>query len=492
LSGKERIKRAHTAVAMLACLVATAAVTATPAAAKTEHGAKPNLAGRLDQSFGKGGKATVAFPAENAGNVGVKYTLPFQFTAGHLVMAPAPGGKIVVAGSTRIARFLPSGKLDPGFGAGGLVTVARPPGMSFVLAGVAVDSQGRVLIGGSARPLPASSTPDPLISSAAVMRIAADGAVDTSFGQGGTLVSNFGIKPPAIGAGFYSGAAVGLRSLTVDSQDRPVLTGGSVTKIVNCSSTETAISTGFVARLTESGGLDSSFGEGGLRQISDLTSFEQGALFPSGDLFAVGLGKPRCNGEGGGPPVVLTGFGPEGALNPGFGFAGFRAIGYQSAPVATVTRSGKIVLLGAPEKGAQLVLRLLPDGAADPGFGRIGRLQIILPKRAAFAAVTADSRGRLLFAGRISKRVSKSKNNRLTRSTFFLARMNPEGNFDRSFGRHGSVRTGFGGPSSSFATQVMLDAQGRIVVGGGISTSLLGTGGGFAIARYLSGDKKAG
>jgi uncharacterized delta-60 repeat protein len=470
----------------LACLIAVFAAIAAPAAAKKKGGAA-NLAGRLDPSFGEAGKATIPFPAENAGDVGVKYTLPFQFTPGHLLMAPTPGGKIVVAGSTRIARLLANGRPDRSFGADGLATIARPPGMSFVLAAVAVDSQGRILVGGSARPLPTSTTPDPLISSAAVMRFAADGSPDASFAQGGTLVSDFGIKPPEIGSGRYKAAAVGLRSLTVDSQDRPLVTGGSVTKIVSCYSPETAISTGFVARLTESGALDAGFGEGGLRQIADITSFEQGSLVPSGDLLAVGLGKASCGAERGGPPVVLTGFGPEGNLDPGFGFAGFRAVGYRAAPVATVAPSGKIVLLGARDKGKQLVLRLLPNGAADPGFGRTGRVQVAGPKHAALAAVAVDRRGRLLFAGRLTKRVSKRETNPLTRSTFLLARMDPEGSFDRSFGRKGTVTTGFGGPSSSFATQVMLDARGRIVVGGGISTPRLGTGGGFAIARYLGG-----
>jgi uncharacterized delta-60 repeat protein len=476
-----QIQRIGKTALLLACLVAAWAVASGSALAKGVP------AGRLDPSFGKGGKAMVAFPAENAGSVGVKYELPFQFTAGHLVMAPAPGGKFVVAGSTRIARFLANGKLDPSFGSGGLVTIQRPAGMTFVLAGVAVDSQGRVLIGGSARPLPASSAPDPLIGSAMVMRFAANGAVDGSFGSGGTLTSDFGIKAPEIGSTRYKGAAVGLRSITVDSQDRPLVTGGSVTKVISCYSTETAISTGFVARLTESGALDAGFGEGGLRQISDLSSFEQGALVPGGGLFAVGLGKPKCSGESSGPPVVLTGFGPEGSLNPGFGFAGFRAIGYPSAPVAAVAPSGKIVLLGAKDKsGKQLLIRLLPNGAADPGFGRTGRIQLIPPTHGAVAAVAVDGRGRLLLAGRVSKRVSKKKKNPLLRSSFLVVRMDPEGSIDRSFGHKGSVRTGFGGPSSSFATQVMFDAKGRIVVGGGVSTPLLNTGGGFAIARYLA------
>lgn len=476
---RRRMERIWKTVLLLSCLIAALAAASSPAAAKGV------AAGRLDPSFGKGGKAIVAFPAENAGDVGIKYALPFQFTAGHLVMAPTPGGKIVVAGSTRLARLLPNGRLDRSFGRGGLVTIARPPGMSFVLAGLAVDSQGRILVGGSARPLPASSTPDPLLSSAMVMRFGSNGAVDGSFGSGGTVISDFGIKPPEIGATRYKGAAVGLRSITVDSLGRPLVTGGSVTKVINCSGTETAISTGFVGRLTESGALDTSFGEGGLRQVSDFSTFEQGSLFPGGGLFAVALAKPKCAGEGGGPPVVLTGFGSEGALDPGFGFAGFRAIGYPKAPVATVASSGKIVLLGARERGRQLVMRLLPNGAADPSFGRIGRIQLVGPEHAALAALALDARGRVILVGRISKRVSKKAKNPLLRSTFLLVRMNPGGRVDRSFGRKGSVATGFGGPSNSFATQIMLDAKGRIVVGGGIATPQLGTGGGFAIARYL-------
>jgi uncharacterized delta-60 repeat protein len=468
---------------LAACVVAAWATAASSASAKGI------AAGGLDPSFGNGGKATVAFPAENSGGVGVKYTLPFQFTAGHLEMAPAPGGKIVVAGSTKIVRFLPSGKLDRGFGSGGSVAVARPPGLSFVLAAVAVDSQGRVLLAGSARPLPSSSTPDPLSSSVMVMRFAADGSVDRSFGHEGTLITDFGIKPPLIGTSRYIAAAVGVRSLVVDSQDRPILTGGSVSEIVHCyPNPEDSVSTAYVARLTDTGAPDPSFGEAGLRQIADLSSLSGASLLHSGTLFTVGS-KRSCGNQvpKGSPAVVLTSFGSEGNLNPNFGFAGFRSIGYSSAPVATVAPSGKIVLLGAKTGKSQLVTRLLPSGAPDPSFGRIGRVQLVVPKGASFAAVAVDRRGRLLFAGRSSRRISKSAKNPLRRSTFWLGRMSPEGSIDRSFGRRGSVRTGFGGPSDSFATQATLDARGRIVVGGGISTPRLGTGGGYAIARYLPG-----
>jgi uncharacterized delta-60 repeat protein len=448
--------------------------------------AKGPLAGRLDPSFGKGGKVAIAFPAAPTSNIGVKYDLPFQFTAGELKMVAAPAGKIVVAGSTRIARVLANGKPDRGFGGGGAVSIPSLPGRTFVLAAAAVDSQGRVLLAGSARPLPTESTPDPLISSAVVMRFAANGSLDGSFGDAGILVTDFGIKAPEIGPTRYKGAAVGLRSIVVDSQDRPLLSGGFVAKIAPCSGPQTAISTAFVARLTETGTQDPSFGDNGLRQVADFASFQQGSLLAGGTLLAVGTSGARCGGEPQGPPVVLTGFNSGGNLDSSFGFAGFRTIGFDRAPTVTVAPSGKIVLLGAPRKGSQLVMRLLANGGIDPGFGRTGRVNVLVPKEASFEAVAVDGRGRLLFAGHVSRRVSKKKKNPLRRSTFLLARMDAEGSFDRSFGHRSSVRTGFGGPSSSAATQVTVDAKGRILVGGSISSPRLNTGGGFAMARYLS------
>ena len=73
-----------------------------------------------------------------------------------------------------------------------------------------------------------------------------------------------------------------------------------------------------------------------------------------------------------------------------------------------------------------------------------------------------------------------------SRSSFLLSRLKRKGTFDRSFGKRGSVRTGFGGPASSFATQMSLDGKGRILVGGLVTTPRLGTGGGFALARYIA------
>ena len=492
----------------VALCVGTAAIAGGASAQPATPGTSARVApGTLDPGFGKGGKVTVGFPAESAGSSGPQYELPFEFTPGNQKMALAPGGKVVVAGAPKIVRFLSSGKLDPTFGKNGVVTVPRPPGGVFVLTGVAVDSLGRVVLVGLTRPLPTNSTPDPVISSATVMRFEADGKPDPTFGKNGMLVTDFGLGAPVAGGGTYAGPSVGLRSVTTDSQDRIVLSGGYVTELAKCE--RSVNSRGFVARLTQSGALDPTFGAGGIRALGTIASLGQIAPFSGGYLTA-GTGGPFCTAAEG-PAELLAGFNAEGNLNSGFASFGFRTL-KRIAPIAmTVTPSGNILLLGGPqtqrvyhkvavvEKGKkvvkkvrrtiryQLVERLLPSGAFDPGFSRIGSAKFLDPENGTFADLDADAQEQTYLVGNLGKRVSPSPHNQILRRTFVLGRLTPKGIYDRHFGLRGRMRTGFGGPSSAVATQVLVDGKGRILVGGSILTPELNSGGGFAIARYLPG-----
>jgi uncharacterized delta-60 repeat protein len=490
----------------LAALVgtATAALPASPFASPFAPPA--GRGGERDASFGKDGKVTVGFPSESAGSSGPQYELPFEFTPGDRKMATAPGGKLVVAGAPKIVRYLNDGKFDPSFGNGGVVTVPRPAGGIFVLSGVAVDSLGRVVVVGLTRPLATNSTPDPVVSSATVMRFDADGKPDPTFGTDGMLITDLGLGAPATPGGAYGGPSVGLRSVAIDSQNRIVLSGGYVTELKCGRSVD---SKGFVARLTQSGALDKSFGVGGIRALGTIASLGQLAPFSGGYLTA-GTGGPFCSGAEG-PAQLLAGFNADGDLNSGFASFGFRTL-KTVAPIAmTVTPSGNVLLLGEPqnqrvyhkvavvEEGKkvikkvrktiryQVVERLLPSGAFDPGFSRIGSAKYLDPESGTFSDLTADAAERTYLVGNVGKRVSPSPHNQILRRTFFLGRLTPKGTYDRSFGTRGKVTTGFGGPSSAVATQVVLDGKGRILVGGSIITPALPSGGGFAIARYSSG-----
>jgi uncharacterized delta-60 repeat protein len=497
----DRVWRTALAAAMVcACLAAMASGAIAKPAKPHKAKGKGTAAGRLDTKFGKGGKVTAAFPAGNSGGAAPKYTLPFEFAPGHLEMAQAPGGKVVVAGASKMVRYLSNGKVDPGFGSGGTVNVPSPPGMAFVLSGIAVDSQGRVILAGLARPLPANAAPDPLLSSAVVMRFNANGTPDTTFGNGGTVVTDFGLGAPKSPGGTYIGASVGLRDVVVDSQDRPVISGAVVVKVGT--ERRSAESEGFVARLTGTGAPDQSFGEKGVRKLS--TVFSIGALGSRAPGY-VALGEADE-----GPAFQLTGFTESGNLDNGFASFGSRAVSFEYAPTLAVAPSGKLLLLGRPETHRvyrqvkvkdektgkvttekrrayikeQTVIRLLSSGAGDPSFGRSGSLSYNDPEPGSYAAITADSKERIYLAGKIGKHAGKSKKGG-QRTDFLVARIKAKGAVDRSFGNAGTVGTDFGARANAFATQVELDNKGRILVGGGLQSPQLESGGGFALARYL-------
>lgn len=479
--GTERIWK--TTVLLLSCLLVAWAGASSAAAAKGV------AAGRLDPSFGKGGKVTVGFPAGNTGSAGPQYELPFSFAPGHLEMAKAPAGKTVVAGATKIVRFLASGRLDKSFGSGGVMTVPRPAGAVFVLASTAVDSAGRIVLAGVSRPVPTNSTPDPVLSSATVMRFNADGSPDAGFGSGGTLVTNFNLPAPKAAGGRYPGASVGIANLAIDSQNRILITGGVVTEL---SCTRSVNSEGFVTRLTESGAVDPGFG---FHLVEGLARVGQIEPRPGGYL-ALASGGPLCTGQEG-PKSVMIGIDPSGNVDPGFGSFGFRTLDFAFPPAMAVTPAGKILLMdnepykisiGKGKKEhrvrVQTIEQLLPSGAADPSFRRTGRVNVFLPKHGSLSTLAVDSSGRIVVAGRLTKRISKSPKNELRRSLFLVSRLNADGSTDRTFGNHGSLTTAFGGPTDSFATEA-LTAGKRILVGGGISGPKFGSGGGYAIARYL-------
>ena len=265
-----------------------------------------------------------------------------------------------------------------------------------------------------------------------------------------------------------------------------------------------AESKGFLARLTETGALDPTFGEGGLRTIASLESLGQLAGWSSGYLALAKWSET--------PRHVLTGIDANGNLDTSFASFGFRDVPFDTAPTVAVAPSGKLILLGNPVRQrtyrkkkvkdkktgkvvtdkilhhvkVQTVLRLLPSGAADPSFGHSGSVTYNDPAVGSYAAIGVDGKERSYLAGRIGKPVPKKKN-ATRRTSFLVSRIQANGYPDRSFGKEAVVTTDFGAGASSFATQVAVDAKARLLVGGGIVSSQLETGSGFAIARYLPG-----
>ena len=126
--------------------------------------------GRLDSSFGAGGKVRTPFEAGQASAAG---------------LAVMPDGRFVVAGDidisgsqgelVAVARYRPDGTLDPTFSGDGKVNAKFPGAEHYTVSAVARQSDGRIVVGGTV----VKANGD---SAFGLMRFTADGAVDPTFG----------------------------------------------------------------------------------------------------------------------------------------------------------------------------------------------------------------------------------------------------------------------------------------------------------------------
>ena len=160
--------------------------------------------GSLDATFGTQGIATTASGAEE----------------GARALALQSDGKIVVAGDDHergftLARYTPSGALDPTFGSGGVASTAL--GWFSRARGVAVQPDGRISAAGEATV--------GAIQAFAVARYDADGTPDAGFGDDGVVVSDLSTYPTIV---YGSAASVALQSdgKIVVGGTAQVLTGG--------------------------------------------------------------------------------------------------------------------------------------------------------------------------------------------------------------------------------------------------------------------------
>jgi uncharacterized delta-60 repeat protein len=231
--------------------------------------AKPRP-GSFDRSFGSDGRVVLNLPGEGM------YAAAF---------AIQPDGKIVVAGgisggSALIARYLPDGRLDPGFGTGGIVRQGFALPVS--VGGVAIQPDGKILLAGQASHGGAGGL------SAAVMRFLPDGSVDHGFGSEGMALVDPNDSRRSVTVAWFS-------HLAVQPDGRIVAAGGMPARDVHDHADVV------VARLLPGGEPDPSFdGDGSWEylgdEVADILSHPDGHMtvvgwtehyFEGSNLFAV-------------------------------------------------------------------------------------------------------------------------------------------------------------------------------------------------------------
>jgi uncharacterized delta-60 repeat protein len=427
-----------------AVAAATAAASVALLAAAPAGATPPDL----DQDFGDEGKVTTDLGRAEARAVAIDSQ-----------------GRIVVAGSTgdgsadfALARYMPDGSLDPAFGTGGVVTTDF--GGYDPASEVALDSSGRIVVGGS------SLTPSG--THAALARYRANGSLDPSFGSGGKVVTDLGADEPSVGA------------MIIDSEGRIVLAGQTYRY-----HDEYNYYDYLVARLTPSGKPDPSFGHGGTvgTDFGVLESARALALDSRNRIIAAG----RWSNYGEEYAFAVARYGPNGALDPSFGSGGtvttqFANDAYDaysdSADAVAIDDQDRIIAGGGGgESGDDFALvRYGPGGALDPSFGDGGKVQTSFGAFESAAALAIDPRGRIVAVGSRGTRSS---------ARFALARYRPTGSLDGSFGIGGRVTTGFGPATQATAAGAAIDSQGQIVA---VGTRSDASGSDFALARYTGLD----
>jgi len=229
------------------------------------------------------------------------------------------------------------------------------------------------------------------------------------------------------------------------------------------------------------GSLDPSFGKNGIATaaVGSASGARAVALQTDGKIVAAGqasLGHwhdafalVRYLRDG----SIDLSFGKGGTVTTDFGASEGIAFG------VTVQPDGKTIGVGGFEDspGDFLLARYLPDGSLDPTFGTDGKVVTPISQARAANAVAVQPNGKILAAG---GRCS-SCGGPYYGSDFALVRYNPDGSLDQSFGKGGIVTTDFGADEGVNAFAIL--PGGKILAAGGSEEDVYGCNC-LALARY--------
>jgi uncharacterized delta-60 repeat protein len=349
------------------------------------------------------------------------------------------------------------GDLDASFGAGGKVlTDFSGSGSQDILNGVAIQKDGKIVTAGLSR---ASGNAD-----FALARYNTDGSLDTSFGSGGKVLTDFS------GSSGYDEANV----VTIQKDGKIVAAGISGGGPYDFA----------LARYNANGSLDTSFGSGG-KVLTDLGGTGDGAyaLAIQKDGKIVAAGFSNANGSGDYDDFALARYNANGSLDRSFGSGGkvVTEIGAFSdaAYAVAIQGNGKIVAAGYTCCGSFdfALARYNKNGSLDRSFGSGGK--VLTNFSGSFYgeahAVAIQENGKIVAAG-----VSTATGY----DDFALARYNANGSLDTSFGSGGKVVTNFTGSSYDGARAVAIQSNGKIVAAGFSNATGYYHNDDFALARY--------
>jgi uncharacterized delta-60 repeat protein len=364
-------------------------------------------------------------------------------------------GRIVVAGYTlnrntdvALARFLPNGQPDVGFGGGDGRATADLGGTDYAFD-VAIADDGKIVVAGE-RDLSDHSQ-------FAVARFGPGGVLDNSFSGDGRAFVDFGTK--------FQGA----NALAIGPGGK-ILIGGFTS---NGNTGRWAM-----ARFLPDGTLDPGFGGDG-KVTTNLSNTEEQiedlVVAPGGAITAAGYAEVGLV-----PRFAVAHYGSGGKLDPHFGSDGKNLIdvsrGTDIAYGIAQRSDGGFILVGyASHAGGNDwgMVAVTPQGRIDTTFGDGGHVITAFGPAFEYAyGVAIQPNGRIVVVGRASRASAE----------FCVIRYKAGGSPDLAFGAQGKTFTDFFGGDDT-ARGVALQTNGKIVVAGEAELNGVRR---MAVARYLA------
>ena len=410
--------------------------------------------GDLDRSFGTGGKVITPYPGP-------------VYTAYGYDLAMQSSGKLIVAGTSlgsgsnenfAALRLNADGSVDSTFGILGWTSVAfdrSGSNLSDLAQGVVVQPDDSILIAGDVAG--DSTTGEDM----GVVKLTADGQLDTSFGNSGKAIVPFNLDPTS-NSDFVFGIEV--------QGDHAILLAGAAQAMGNTQMMA-------IARLTPGGFRDTSFDSDGRVTLGfggDFAIANRARVLSDGTHILVVGGATTVAGGRRSFALVRLNI-ADGSLDSGFGTGGkatydFAAsAGDSSATDFAELADGRLMVCGGilanqPSNYDFACMRFLANGTPDMAF-----VPAVIPFDIGgdfndfVYRVKRDTQGRFVLAG--SARVATNN------ADCSLARITPNGQLDPSFGVGG--RTTYDGRLTAIDTDrdngcagLVLQPDGRIVAMG--------------------------
>lgn len=394
------------------------------------------IAGTVDSSFAKKGRVYTDFKKGN-----------YNEEMGREVLLQNDGKYVVtfeINDYTSLTLYLSDGTIDSSYGTEGYSEAVYIFGAKATL-----QNDGKVVVAGTSF----NSHTNNIVF--AVARFNANGSLDHTFGKKGIVFTDFERSSRAY-------------AVAVQDNGKIVVAGWADSQ---------EFSTNFaLVRYNSDGSLDSTFGKNG-KVTTDIAGDDYAdavAIQSNGKIIVAGIvfntvkdnsdyALARYNADG----SLDNTFDSDGKLTTDFG-------GDDRADAVVLQNDGKIVVAGRAEAFFYsfdfAIARYNTDGSLDYSFGNHGKQTTDLGGADDnVAAIAVDFDDKIIAVGDNG-------------DDYALARYNPDGSLDNTFGREGKVTTDFSG-GYDYAYSLGIQHDGKMIVAGTASNTSTHNSD-FAVVRY--------